>query len=90
MTPADFARLQPTLDANRLRGAVATGVRVVVTHVAFLTFLHNLVPTDGLVTNWKQEPLYTINHTTVRHTRMHMYNPSYPRSIRPSSAGGCC
>lgn len=68
VTPADFARLKVTLDADRMRGAVAAGVRVVVTHVALLTFLHNQVSTDGLVTDWKTEPPYTIDHTTTTNT----------------------
>lgn len=68
VTPADFARLKATLDADRMRGAVAAGVRVVVTHVALLTFLHNQVSTDGLVTDWKTEPPHTIDHTTTKYT----------------------
>lgn len=76
MTPADFARLKATLDANRMRGAVAAGIRVVVTHVALLTLLHDLVPTDGLVTYWKQEAPYTIGLTTTKYTRMHVHYPS--------------
>lgn len=71
MTPADFAGLKATLDADRMRGAIAAGISVVVTHVALLTFLHNLVPTDGLVTHWKQEPAYTINHTST-HARTYI------------------
>lgn len=66
VTPADFARLQATLDADRMRGAVAAGVRVVVTHVALLTFLHNQVSTDGVVTDWMKEPPYTVDHTTTK------------------------
>lgn len=52
MIPADFARFEATLDTDRLCGAEAAQVRVVVTHIALLTFLQNLVSTDGLINDW--------------------------------------
>lgn len=65
MKPADFARLKATLDADRTCGTVAAVIRVVVTYVALLTFLHYLVPTDRLVTYWKQESPCAIDHATM-------------------------
>lgn len=50
--PADFTRLEATLDSHRLFSAVAAQVCVVVTDITLLVFLHDLVPTDGLVTDW--------------------------------------
>lgn len=53
-------------------GAEAAGISVVVTHVALLTFLHNLVPTDGLVTHWRPsitQPLNAHAHTDPTHRR---------------------
>lgn len=52
MIPADFARFEATLNTDRLHGAEAARVRVVVTNIALLTFLQNLVSTDGLINDW--------------------------------------
>lgn len=55
MIPADFAGFETTLDTDTLRGAEAARVRVVVTHIALLAFLQNLVSTDGLINDWPGE-----------------------------------
>ena len=51
--PADFSRLEATLNFYGLFSAVAAGVCVVVTNITLLTFFYNLVPTDGLITDWR-------------------------------------
>ena len=50
--PADFPRLEVTLDPDMLFSTVAAEIRVVVTDITLLTLLHNLVSTDGLIADW--------------------------------------
>lgn len=52
VVPADFTRLEATLDSHRLFSAEAAEVCVIVTDITLLTFLHNLVSTDGLIADW--------------------------------------
>lgn len=53
--PADFTGLEATLDSHGLFSAVAARIWVAVTDVAFLTFLHYLVSTYGLITDWPKK-----------------------------------
>lgn len=50
--PADFTRLEATLDSYRFFSTKTTNVGVIVTNITLLTLLHNLVSTDGLITDW--------------------------------------
>lgn len=47
--PADFTRLEATLDSYSLCSAEAAGVCVIVTDITLLIFLYNLVSTDGQI-----------------------------------------
>lgn len=49
--PADLPQFEVTLDSYRLFSAKAAEVCIIVTNITLLTFLHNLVSTDGLITH---------------------------------------
>lgn len=52
IVPADFTRLEVTLDSYRLFSAEAAEVCVIVTDITLLILLDNPVSTDGLITDW--------------------------------------
>lgn len=53
--PADFTRLETTLDSYSLFGAEAAGVCVIVADITLLAFLYNLVSTDGQIADWPEK-----------------------------------
>jgi len=59
--PAGFTRLEAALDTDGLLSAEAAEVGVIVTNVTLLVFLHNLVSTDGLITDWPERASKQIN-----------------------------
>ncbi|TNN75340.1 hypothetical protein EYF80_014387 [Liparis tanakae] len=59
--PAGFTRLEAALDPDGLLSAEAAEVGVIVTNVTLLVFLHNLVSTDGLITDWPERARMQIN-----------------------------
>lgn len=64
--PADFTRLQATLDPYRLFSAEAAEVCVVVADIALLALLDNLVSTDGLITDWAKKKKRRDTHTNTQ------------------------
>lgn len=54
VVPAHFLRFEAALNSSRLFRTEAAGV-FIMTHVTLLTFLHNMVSTDGVFTYWPQE-----------------------------------
>lgn len=49
--PADFTRLEATLDSYRLFSTVAAEICIFVTDITLLALLYDLVSTDGLITD---------------------------------------
>lgn len=61
IVPADFTRLEVTLDSYRLFSAEAAEVCVIVTDITLLILLDNPVSTDGLITDWPKRKDMQIN-----------------------------
>lgn len=65
LVPADFPWFEVTLDSHRLFSAEAAEVCIIVTDITLLIFFHNLVSTDGLITDWPKKNSHADNYTQV-------------------------
>lgn len=70
--PAGLPWFEATLDCYRLFGTEAAKVCIIVTDITLLTFLHNLVSTDGLIADWQKKKSYV--HTS-KHADTNTHNP---------------